>query len=167
MEKFRLLTRNLILGKKYLIIDEIEEVKSEIADKEREDFLEDEEVSDKDRDFLKENCCNSIYQTKNKENYWESSDEDNFYNYSDYDDISISNFSTNNEISKLIKGEKIINETVLLNNKILQNPKSILKSTSIKIMDHTHNLNKEMPVSMKKKVNFSLMNNTLNGSFLI
>ena len=48
MEKFRLLTKNLILGKKYLIIDEIEEVKSEISYKECEDFLEDEEVSHKE-----------------------------------------------------------------------------------------------------------------------
>jgi len=104
MEKFRLLTRSLILNKKYLIIDEKEEVKSEISEKEREDFLEDEELSDKE--ILKETNENKLKNREKKESFWESSDEENNYYFSDsnqsfsYDSDKLYKNTTNPYCSK-------------------------------------------------------------------
>ncbi len=172
MEKFRLLTRSLILNKKYLIIDEKEEVKSEISEKEREDFLEDEELSDKE--ILKETNENKLKNREKKESFWESSDEENNYYFSDsnqsfsYDSDKLYKNTTNPYFSK----KHISYCNLGKSNSLMKNvvPKGILKKNSNKI-NNDDNVSPPIPTEGTnlpvKKVNFNPSKNTLNGSFLI
>ena len=157
-----------MLGKKYLIIDEREEVKSEISDKEREDFLEDEEISDKEA--LKENLCRKNHYKINKDRFWESSDEDNIYNYCESDDDqSISNINENNKKLIHIQGQRLeILGKTNCNSNFGEILKSILKKTNKILLKDNNSVSQVMKeVVLSKKVNFNLMKNNLNGSFLI
>lgn len=172
MEKFRLLTRSLILNKKYFIIDENEEVKSEISEKEREDFLEDEELSDKEN--LKENIENRDKTRVKKESFWESSDEENNYYFSDSNQSLLSNDSdklymkkSNSYPKKQLSYSNLGKDKSALHTVV---PKGILKKNTNKINKDDNissNQNTEAPNLPVKKVNFNPLKNTLNGSFLI
>jgi hypothetical protein len=168
MEKFRLLTRNLILGKKFLIIDEREEVKSEMFEKENEDFLEDEELSD--LEILREHDSNKNHSKKPNEILWESSDDEFFNNNSDSDhSISLcsDNFFVNSPSIASAKKKIQTDANIGKTKAFCDFPKGILKKNKEKIILEPP-LAEDVEVSPlpTKKVNFNLTKNSLNGSFL-
>ena len=152
-----------MLNKKYLIIDQNEEVKSEISEKEREDFLEDEELSDKE--VLKENGKNKQFIVKQKEGFWESSDEENNNYYSDSNqslsyDSEIKYIKSPNTYKK--KSNCYMGKVASIN--II--PKGILRKKGENLEENTISSEKEQSnqIMPLKKVNFNLLKNTLNGS---